>query len=250
MTRTHQLETTLRALKLSGMLETIEARLVQARAGDLGHVEFLQVLCEDELARRDSSAIARRVRAARFEQQAVIEDYDFHYNEKIPAALIRDLATLRFVEAGESVILHGPVGVGKTMIAQALGHQACRRGHSVMFAKTSRLLADLAGGHADHSWQSWLRRGASPELLILDDFAMREFTVTQADDLYELVTERSNKSAIFTANRSASDWYSLFPNPVVAESILDRVVNTAHHVAMEGKSYRPSKRPGTARAKS
>jgi DNA replication protein DnaC len=245
VTRTHQLETTLRALKLSGMLETIEARLAQARSGDLGHVEFLQALCEDELSRRDSSAVARRVRAARFEQTAVIEDFDFNYNQKIPAALIRDLATLRFVEAGESVILHGPVGVGKTMIAQALGHQACRRGHSVMFAKTSRLLADLAGGHADHSWHSRLRRWASPRLLILDDFAMREFSVTQADDLYELVTERADKSAILTANRSASDWYSLFPNPVVAESILDRVVNNAHHVAMEGKSYRPNKRPGS-----
>jgi len=244
MTRTHQLETTLRALKLSGMLETIEARLTQARAGDLGHVEFLQALCEDEISRRDQAAVARRVRAARFDQTAAIEDFDFNYNPKSPAGVIRDLATFRVLEARESVILHGPVGVGKTMIAEGLGQQACRRGHSVVFAKTSRLLADLAGGHADHSWQSRLRRWASPELLILDDFAMREFTVTQADDLYELVTERTNKSAIFTANRSASDWYSLFPNPVVAESILDRVVNTAHHVCMEGKSYRPNKRPG------
>ena len=130
MTRTHQLETTLRALRLSGMLETFEARLTQARAGDLGHVEFLQALCEDELSRRQAAGITRRVRAARFEQVCAIEDYDFNYNPKIPAAHIRDLATLRFIEAGESVILHGPVGVGKTMIAQALGHQACRRGYS------------------------------------------------------------------------------------------------------------------------
>ena len=136
MTRTHQLETTLRALKLSGMLETIEARLTQARAGDLGHVEFLQALCEDEISRRDQAAVARHVRAARFDQTAAIEDFNFNYNPKIPAAVIRDLATLRFLEAGESVILHGPVGVGKTMIAEGLGQQACRRGHSVIFAKT------------------------------------------------------------------------------------------------------------------
>ena len=81
-------------------------------------------------------------------------------------------------------------------------------------------------------------------MLILDDFAMREFTPSQADDLYELITERTKKSLIITANRSASDWYSLFPNPVVAESILDRIVNTAHHIHMDGKSYRPNKRPG------
>jgi DNA replication protein DnaC len=90
------------------MLETFEARLAQARAGDLGHVEFLQALCEDEIARREAAGIGRRVRAARFEQVCAIEDYDFGYNPKIPAAHIRDLATLGFIEAGESVIFHGP----------------------------------------------------------------------------------------------------------------------------------------------
>lgn len=246
MTRRHQLEHSLKALSLSGMLDTLEARLSQAHAGDLGHLEFLQVLCEDEIARREAAAIERRVRAARFEQAVTIEDFDFSYNEKLPAARIRDLASLRFVEAGESVILHGPVGVGKTHVAQALGHLACRRGHAVAFTKTSRLLADLAGGHADRTWAQRLRRWARPGLLILDDFAMRDFTLAQADDLYELITDRVGKSAIFTANRAAPDWYSLFANPVVAESILDRVVNGAHHVCMEGRSYRPVKRPSPA----
>ena len=160
MTRTHQLEASLSALRLSGMLDTLEARLGQAQRGELGHLEFLQVLCEDEVARRDAAALERRLRAARFEAAATLEDFDFSYNPKIPAARIRDLATLRFLDAGESVVLHGPVGVGKSMIAQALGHAACRRGHSVVFTKTSRLLADLAGGHADRSWESRLRRWA------------------------------------------------------------------------------------------
>jgi DNA replication protein DnaC len=244
MRGTHQLEATLRALKLGGMLDTIEARLAQAAAGELGHVEFLEVLCQDELSRRDAAGITRRVREAHFETTASIEEFDFAYNPKVPAAQIRDLATLRFVEAGESVILHGPVGVGKTMIAQALGHAACRHGYSVSFTKTSRLVADLAGGHADRSWENRLKAWRRPRVLILDDFAMREFSPTQADDLYELVTERSAKSLIITANRAAADWYSLFPNPVVAESILDRIVNVAHHIHMDGKSYRPNKRPG------
>jgi DNA replication protein DnaC len=244
MTRRHQLETTLRTLKLSGMLDTLEARLGQANAGELGHLEFLQVLCEDEINRRDSASLARRVRQARFENAATLEEFDFAYNPKIPAAIIRDLATLRFVDAGQSVILHGPVGVGKTFIAQALGHQACRRGYTAAFVKTSRLLADLAGGHADRTWGTRLRRWAKPDVLILDDFAMRDFTTAQADDLYELITERANRSFILTANRAAADWYPLFPNPVVAESILDRLINTAHHLHMDGRSYRPNKRPG------
>jgi len=244
MTRAHQLEANLSTLRLSGMLDTLAARLGQAQAGELGHLEFLQVLCEDEIARRDAAALERRLRAARFESTATIEDFDFSYNPKIPAAHIRDLATLRFLDAGESVVLHGPVGVGKSMIAQALGHAACRRGHNVVFTKTSRLLADLAGGHADRSWEARLRRWARPGLLILDDFAMRAFSATQADDLYELISERAGRSVVITANRAAEDWYSLFPNPVVAESILDRVVNGAHHIAMPGRSYRPNRRPG------
>jgi len=246
--RAHQLEEHLRGLRLFGMLETLPVRLAQASAGELGYVELVEVLCEDEATRRDATGLERRLRAAHFEQVTTIEDFDFSYNPKIPAAQIRDLATLRFVEAGESVILHGPVGVGKSMVAQALGHAACRRGHGVVFTKTSRLLADLAGGHADHSFTTRLRRWAKPALLVLDDFAMRDFTLAQADDLYELITDRAGKSNIFTANRAAQDWYSLFPNPVVAESILDRVVNGAHHIHMDGKSYRPVKRPGSTPA--
>ncbi|MGH9266276.1 MAG: ATP-binding protein, partial [Acidimicrobiales bacterium] len=207
--KAHHLEETLRKLKLTGMLETLDARLAQATAGELGHVELVQSLCEDEIARRDATGLERRLRAARFEQTFVIEDFDFAFNPKIPAAQIRDLATLRFVEAGESVILHGPVGVGKSMLAQALGHQACRRGHSVTFTKTSRLLADLAGGHADRTFQARLARWARPTVAIFDDFSMRDYTLNQADDLYELITDRAGKPSIFTANRQVSDWYSL-----------------------------------------
>ena len=193
--RTHQLETTLRSLALSGMLDTLEARLAQADAGELGHVEFLQSLCEDELARRDAAGITRRVKAARFEQTCSIEDFDFNFNPKTPTARIRDLATLRFIEAGESVILHGPVGVGKTMIAQALGHQACRRGYTVAFTKASRLLADLAGGHADRTWETRLRRWARPTVLVIDDFAMRAF-VNGHRDLPTGGHENSPRTAI------------------------------------------------------
>jgi DNA replication protein DnaC len=211
VTRRHQLEQSLRALSLSGMLDTLDARLAQAHAGELGHVEFLEALCEDEVARRQQAALERRVRAARFERICTLEEFDFSYNPKTPTAVIRDLATLRFIEAGESIVLHGPVGVGKSHIAQALGHLACRHGHTVAFTKTSRLLSDLAGGRADRSWETRLRRWVRPAVLILDDFAMREFTTTQADDLYELVSDRAERSVVITANRQAQDWYSLFP---------------------------------------
>ena len=241
---------TLKALGLSGILDTLEARLAEARAGTLGHAEFLQVLCEDELARRDAAKITRRVKAARFPTDATLESFDVTANPKLSAAQIRDLARLEFIPAGKGVIVYGPVGVGKSHLAQALGHQACRRGHPVAFTTCSRLLADLAGGHADHSLPARIRDLAKPALLIVDDFAMREFTPTQADDLYELLCERlahPGRSLILTSNRSPADWYPLFPNPVVGESILDRVINTSHHLLLDGHSYRPRRRPGHTR---
>jgi DNA replication protein DnaC len=239
------LHDTLRTLKLTGMLESLDTRLAQARAGKLGHLDFLQVLCEDEIARRDSASLTRRLRLARFEEQATIETFDFTAHPKVPAAALRDLGALRWLEAGESVILYGPVGVGKTHIAQALGHNVIRRGQQARFTKTSRVLADLAGGHADRTWDRRLREYTRPAVLILDDFAMRELTTSQADDLYELISERAatSRPLILTSNRAPTDWYPLFPNPVVAESLLDRLINTSHQILMDGPSYRPRKRP-------
>jgi DNA replication protein DnaC len=242
-----QLAPVLRALRLTGMLDTIDARLAEARAGTLGHLEFLQVLCEDELSRRDAAAVARRLRAARLPSAATLESFDFSYNAKLPVAQIRDLARLEFIAAGESLCIHGPVGVGKTHIAIALAHQACRRGHDVAFMTCSRLLAELPGGHADNSFPARLRRLAKPAVLLIDDFAMRDFSATQADDFYELLCERlghAGRSLVLTSNRSPADWYPLFPNPVVGESILDRLINSSHHLVMDGKSYRPNRRPG------
>ena len=237
----------LKALGLSGMLDTLDARLAEARSGTLGHAELLQVLCEDELARRDAAKVTRRIRAARFPAEATLENFDFGYNPELPAAQIRDLARLEFIAAGQGIIAYGPVGTGKSHLAAALGHQACRRGHDVSFTTCSRLLAHLAGGHADRSFETRVRKLAAITVLIVDDFAMREFTAAQADDLYELLTERAGRpgrSLILTSNRSPSDWYPLFPNAVVGESILDRVLNTSHHLLLEGKSYRPRRRPG------
>jgi len=244
------LHDSLRALKLSGMLHTLDARLAQARAGELGHLDFLQVLCHDEISRRDATAIGRRLRRARFDQPTTLEEFDFAASPKLPAAAIRDLAALRWLHAGESVIVYGPVGVGKSHVAQALGHQAIRVGAEVRFTKTSRALADLAGGHADRTWTKRLAELVRPGLLILDDFAMRELTAQQADDLYELVSERTRagRSLIITSNRSPVDWYPLFPNPVVAESLLDRLINTSHQIFMNGPSYRPRKSPNSTKA--
>ena len=190
------------------------------------------MLCEDEIARRDTAALARRVRRARFEQHSTFEDFDFTVSPKLPAAMLRDLAARRWLEAGESVILYGSSESGKPTWHKRLDIKwpvvAATSGSS----NAPRMLADLAGGHADRTIGQRMREYTRPLVLIVDDFAMREHTPTQSDDLYDLVSDRAiaAKPLILTSNRAPKDWYPLFPtNPVVAaESLLDRLINTSH----------------------
>ena len=242
--KTHQLEPKLKALRLGGMLDTLEVRLKDAEQGKLGYLEFLEQLLEDEIGRRDQKSFSLRLSRARFDEHKTLSQFDFGYNPKLPAALIRDLATCRFVEHHESVLICGPVGVGKSHIAQSLGHAACQHGYDVRYLRTNQLLRDLGGGHADGTWENRLRRYLQPDLLILDDFGLREFSPMQSEDVYELVCERDHRgSMIVVSNRAPVDWYSLFPNPVLAEGALDRLINSSHHVVMAGRSYRPQRRP-------
>lgn len=246
----HQLENKIRLLRLNGMLDTLELRLSQAQKDNLGFIQFLELLLEDETQHRANKKLASRIHKARFEEEKSLEGFDFTFNPKIPSQHIHDLATCRFIERKESIVFCGPVGVGKTHLAEALGHQACRQGYSVLFTKASRLLSDLGGGRADDTWEKRLRRYLKPDLLIIDDFALKELTKTQAEDLYELIDRRYRSSSmVVTANRSPKDWYPLFPNPVIAESALDRLISCSHVITLTGKSYRALLRPDKDLAK-
>lgn len=245
MTAFHQLQTKLKALKLGGMLDSLEHRLAQAEGEPLGFLDFLELLLEDEIQRRAQHTLCNRISRAHFEAVKTFEEFDFAADPSLPVQQIRDLATCHFLDAGASVLICGPVGAGKTHIAAGLGVEACRRGYRVHFTKATRLLRELAGGRADGTWEQRLRRYLQPDLLILDDFAMKEFTVAQAEDLYELIDGRVGRNSIVvTSNRGPEDWYPLFPNPVLAESAMDRLVNGAHHLTLKGQSYRPRLRPG------
>ncbi|HLA80881.1 MAG TPA: IS21-like element helper ATPase IstB [Thermoleophilia bacterium] len=245
MTAYHQLQNKLKALKLGGMLDSLEHRLGQAEGQHLGFIDFLELLLEDEIQRRAQHTLAGRISRAHFEALKTFEEFNFGADPGLPVQQIRDLATCHFLEAHASVLICGPVGAGKTHIAQALGMEACRRGYNVLFTKTAHLLRDLAGGRADGSSEQRLRRYLNPDVLILDDFAMKELSAVQAEDLYELIDVRVGRNPlVVTSNRSPQDWYPLFPNPVIAESALDRLVNGAHHLTLQAQSYRPRLRPG------
>ncbi len=227
------------------MLATLDVRQQQAQAEQWSYAEFLARLGEDELARRTDQALTRRLAAARLPHITPLATFDFHYNPKIPARQIRELAACQWIRQHHSVCFTGPVGVGKSHLLQALGYAACQQEFQVAYRKASQLFQDLAGGHADGTFERRLRGYLTVDLLIVDDFGLRELSAPVAEDFFELVCQREQQGSwLLASNREPADWYGLFPNPVVAEGVLDRLVNSSYHIVLEGRSYRPMHRPG------
>ncbi len=234
-----QIEVRLKALHLRGILETLPVRLKQAEDGSSGYMDFLMSLLEDEYERRQSGRLLTRLRNAGFEEEKTIEGFDFTFNAGVPSKRIKQLAGCTYIESRENVFLLGPVGVGKTHVAQALGHVACRMGYDVLFTKAVKMLGYINGGRADNSVETRFKRYTSVTLLIIDDFGLKPLTSTQADDFYEIISERYMKrSTIFTSNREIAEWQGLFSDPIIANSIMDRIAHNAHQIVMTGDSYR------------
>lgn len=245
MTIDHHLREKLKALKLSGILHTLDVRVAQTQNGEIGTLEFLHLILQDEIERRAATAAAQRIQKAAFQEEKTLEGFDFGALPKLKPSLIRDLATCTFIDRRESVILYGPTGVGKTHVAQGLGHMACRQGYRVLFTKVGKMLRALLAARADQTWEKAIRRYIVPDVLILDDFGLSGFSQLQGEDLYEIVSERVMKaSTIITSNRPVQDWLGLFPDPVMAQAVVDRLRQNAHLVVMEGDSYRGRYRPG------
>jgi len=243
----HHLTGQLRTLKLGGFMETLELRIAQAQKDELSHMAFLALIVQDEIERRETRKLAVRIQKASFEEQKTLEGFDFSFNHKIKRGVVTDLATCLFVEKREHVLICGSAGVGKTHLAQALGHEACRRGFSVLFVKAARMFRHLYASRADQSWEKQIKKYLHPALLPIDDFGLTAPTPIQAEDVYEIVAERHLRSStIITSNRPPQDWVALFPDPVMANSALDRLSHHAHHIIIDGgESYRKKLSPKT-----
>lgn len=238
-----QLEYKLRQLRLTGILQTLPVRVKQAEESKAGYEEFLMMLLEDEYERREAGRLLKRLKQAGFEEEKTIGGFDFGFNPQIPVKRIKQLANCAYIEKRENIFLLGPVGVGKTHIAQALGHIACRMGYNVLFTKAASMFRYLHGGRADQSYEHRIKQYTSVDLLIIDDFGLKPLTPLQSDDFYEIINERyMNKSTIFTSNRTIEEWHNLFPDPVIANSAMDRIAHNAHQIIMNGESYRNKNR--------
>lgn len=229
----------LRALRISGLLETLEVRNRQAVEGRLAYGEFLVLLLQDEVERRAQAALRLRLRRGTFDPGKTLEAFDFHFNPQLNKAQVFDLATCQFVERHENVLVYGPTGTGKSHLAQALAHEACRRGHEVLFVSTAKMLAHLAGGRADGTLAHRLAKYLRPPLLVLDDFGLKPLRAPGPEDLYDIIHERYERGSILlTSNRDRSEWADLFGEPLLASAALDRLTHRAHFLEITGPSYR------------
>jgi DNA replication protein DnaC len=234
----------LRTLKLGQLQATLPERLTLARQQKLPHADFLELLLSDEVTRRENGSAARRARTAGLDPQMRLDTWDttaaIHYDQQ----LWNELTTLRFAEAGHSALVLGPVGVGKTHLATALGHIAVRRRLTVHMARASILFKRLRAARLDNSTEAEHRRLAAIDILILDDFALQPLDETATTDFYELTVSRHGKKAtILTSNRTPVEWITLMSDTLLAQSATDRLTAASHELIVEGESYRRRQRP-------
>ena len=238
------LAATLRRLKLGQILTTLPERLTLAKTNRLSHAEFLQIVLSDETSRRDSSSATRRARTAGLDRTMTLDAWDPTATVAYDHHLWDELVSLRFVDNANNLIVMGPVGVGKTFLATALGHIAIRRRRSVHFERTDRLLKRLRISRLDNSHDTEIRKLLKVDVLILDDFALAALGHDDTADIYELVVERHRRaSTILTSNREPNEWIALMTDPLLAQSAVDRLKSNAHELIIEGDSYRNRQKP-------
>jgi DNA replication protein DnaC len=246
-----ELKKLMRSLKLGRMLDTLPERLTLARQQSLPYPDFLSLVFADEVDRRDRTSADLRARAAKLDPAMRLETFSSDSAVRYDRELLNELCSLRFLDDARGALILGPVGVGKTHLATAIGHIAVRRRRTVKFLRVDQMFRTLKAARLDNSVEAEMRALARTELLILDDFALQAMDATETSDFYELIVERHQRtSTILTSNRDASEWIAVMSDPLLAQSAIDRLVSTSYELVIEGESYRRRQRPQPAGASS
>ncbi len=239
MSPTDELVPILKKLRLSGILQGLDIRLRQAVDGDLSHIEFVTRLLRDEVERRQAKHLQLRLSRAAFDSYKTLTDFDFAFNPALPKSKILDLATCRFLDTHTNILLVGPAGVGKSHVAQAIGHRACLLGRKVIYISATKLFSALRAARGDGTFERQMARFTSPDLLIIDDLGLVPLSHDGPMDLYEVIRQRYERhSTIITSNRDITEWAPLFRDELLASAAMDRLLHHNHLVVLDGKSYR------------
>lgn len=239
MSAVTELTPLLKRLKMGTMLATLPERLALARREQLDHAVFLQLLFADEVARRENRRLELQLQKAGFEQVCRLEDFDWSTQITLDRRLLDAVFSLQFLSRQEHVLFVGPVGVGKSFLAQALGYATVRAGHTVRFIRADDFFKALAQARVDHTVEKTFRSFLAPDLLVLDDLGLHRLNSQQSADLYELIIGRHRKSSFaITSNRAVEEWLGLFDDPILGNSALDRLANASYQIVVEGASYR------------
>ncbi len=239
---------TLRKLRLSGLSETLEVRLQEASGNSLTHVEFLELILQDEMLIRQQRQITRRVKAAAFRELKLLEDIDWSFNTSIKKNQIYDLATGRFLKEHRDVLLCGPPGTGKSHLIQAIGYQLIKLGYVVYYRSIFDVVRDFLHDEAMEGHERVMARYLKPDLLIIDDFGMKQLPKRSGEFLFEIVMRRyETRSTMMTTNRPLEDWGKILGDVATATAILDRFLHHAEIITITGRSYRLSSRTSSSK---
>ncbi len=229
----------LKKLRLSGVLESLDVRVTQAVDGELSHAEFLLRLLTDEVERRAARQLDLRLARAQFEHRKTLEDFNFAFNPELPKSKLLDIASCRFIDTKTNVLLVGPAGVGKSHIAQAVGHRACMNGVKTLYLTANAMFTALRAARGDGSYDKKLAKFTTVDLLIIDDLGLRPLQHDEPHDLYEIIRQRyERRSTIVTSNRAVEEWFPLFHDELLASAAMDRLLHHSHVVKLSGQSYR------------
>ncbi len=235
----------LKKLRLSGLLEGLEIRLQEAAGHGLSHIEFLELILQDELAVRSDRQLQRRVKAASFRELKPLDQFDWAFNPSLKRKQVLDLATCRFVREKRDVLWLGPPGVGKSFLVQAVGYQAIKAGHAVLYRSVFDVVRDFLHDEAFSAEDKVLAKYLKPDLLVIDDMGMKQLPKRSGEYLFEIIMRRyETRSTMMTSNRPLEDWGKLLGDVPTATAILDRFLHHAEVVQMNGRSYRLKDRPG------